>query len=99
MTVLRFYIVTINIELVYVTAANSTVHHKLSLPDSATVADALLISELFKQCPETQQLEVGIFSKRVTAETVLKEGDRIEIYRPLTKNPNDRRRLRAAVKK
>jgi uncharacterized protein len=38
---------------------------------------------------------VGVFSRPVTLATVLNDGDRVEIYRPLTRDPKDTRRLRA----
>jgi putative ubiquitin-RnfH superfamily antitoxin RatB of RatAB toxin-antitoxin module len=41
---------------------------------------------------------VGIFAKKKTLDTVLRERDRIEIYRPLVADPKDSRRKRAAKK-
>ena len=41
---------------------------------------------------------VGIFAKKKTLDTVLRERDRIEIYRPLVADPKDSRRKRAARK-
>ena len=38
---------------------------------------------------------LGIFSRRVAADDVLQDGDRVEIYRPLTLDPKDARRRRA----
>jgi putative ubiquitin-RnfH superfamily antitoxin RatB of RatAB toxin-antitoxin module len=38
---------------------------------------------------------VGIFSRKVPLEQVLKEGDRVEIYRPLLADPRENRRRRA----
>ena len=40
--------------------------------------------------------KVGIFSKFATLETVLREKDRIEIYRPLIADPKKARKERAA---
>jgi putative ubiquitin-RnfH superfamily antitoxin RatB of RatAB toxin-antitoxin module len=42
---------------------------------------------------------VGVFSRPVTLATVLIDGDRVEIYRPLTRDPKDTRRLRAGRQK
>jgi putative ubiquitin-RnfH superfamily antitoxin RatB of RatAB toxin-antitoxin module len=42
---------------------------------------------------------LGIFGKRVKRDAVLKDGDRIEIYRPLIADPKDSRRRRALEKK
>lgn len=42
---------------------------------------------------------LGIFSKRVGADFVLSDGDRIECYRPLSLDPKDARRKRAASRR
>jgi putative ubiquitin-RnfH superfamily antitoxin RatB of RatAB toxin-antitoxin module len=41
---------------------------------------------------------VGIYGKKKTLDTPLRERDRIEIYRPLVADPKDSRRKRAAKK-
>lgn len=41
------------------------------------------------------QLSFGIFSKSCTPDTILKDGDRLEIYRPLLADPKTMRRQRA----
>lgn len=38
---------------------------------------------------------LGIFGKRIRPEQTLRDGDRIEILRPLAQDPKDARRLRA----
>ena len=40
-------------------------------------------------------LQLGIFGKRVAPEQRLREGDRVEILRPLAADPNEARRGRA----
>ena len=40
--------------------------------------------------------KIGIFGKLVKLDRVLKEGDRVEIYRPLIADPKEVRRKRAA---
>ncbi len=35
-------------------------------------------------------MAVGIFSKQVCLETIVREGDRIEIYRPLLIDPKEK---------
>ncbi|URL57089.1 RnfH family protein [Luteibacter flocculans] len=39
---------------------------------------------------------IGIFAKKVAPERVLEEGDRVELYRPLTLDPMEARRRRAS---
>ena len=61
---------------------------EIRLPDGATVRDALLAAGMSAE-------KVGIFGKLVKPETRLADGDRIEIYRPLTLDPKEARRRRA----
>ena len=63
-----------------------------SVEEGATVIEALKDSKLLKELPGLVIDKVGIFGKLVTHETVLREGDRIEVYRPLKVDPRDRRR-------
>jgi uncharacterized protein len=61
----------------------------VDLPDAAKVRDAIDRSGVLNQFPEIdlQQQKIGIFSKVVNLETALEDGDRIEIYRPITADP------------
>lgn len=73
---------------------------RIELPDLATVREGLLQSGLLKQFPNLHldQLQLGLHSRRCGLDTVLHEGDRIEIYRPLTADPKAARRQRAQSK-
>lgn len=53
------------------------------------------IVEIFPEIDLTKQA-VGIFSHKCELTTVLKAGDRIEIYRPLLLDPKEVRRAKAA---
>lgn len=74
---------------------------ELAVNDTTSAIEAIRQSGLFRLYPELekQDMEIGIFSKPVALDTRLKEGDRVEIYRPLTIDPKEARRLRAAAKK
>lgn len=69
----------------------------LQLPAGADVAQALAAAELARQFPQLDidQCRLGIFSRPATPATLLRDGDRIEVYRPLIANPKDVRRRRA----
>lgn len=41
---------------------------------------------------------VGVWGRRCALETILKEGDRVEVYRPLAVDPKEARRRRARRK-
>ena len=60
--------------------------------EGMTVVEALKQSRLLSEFPDLNIDKVGIFGKLTTHETVLREGDRIEVYRPLKADPRDRRR-------
>ena len=64
--------------------------------EGCTVQQALEQSKLLKEVPGLVIDKVGIFGKLVTPDTVLREGDRIEVYRPLKADPRDRRRQKVA---
>ena len=57
---------------------------------------AILHSGLLRQFPEINldRQKVGIFGKLVKLNAPVKEGDRIEIYRPITADPKTVRRRR-----
>lgn len=61
-----------------------------------TVREAVLLSGVLGEFPEleTENLSVGIFSRAVDLDTDVKAEDRIEIYRPLTIDPKEARKLR-----
>ncbi|MDB5959149.1 MAG: RnfH family protein [Massilia sp.] len=42
--------------------------------------------------------QVGIFGKKKPLDTVLRDGDRVELYRPLLADPKESRRRRASAK-
>jgi uncharacterized protein len=67
------------------------------LPDGACVADAVAASGLAQQVPDllVDDDHVGIHAQRVKLATVLADGDRVEIYRPLQADPKEARRRRA----
>lgn len=60
---------------------------ELQVDDSCTVADAIERSGVLIQFPEIdlKQMKVGIYGKFTKLDTPLKEGDRVEIYRPITR--------------
>ena len=70
---------------------------ELSLAAGATLEQAVRESGVLQRYPAidlgTQKL--GIFGKVKLADTVLRDGDRIEIYRPLQADPKETRRRRA----
>ena len=72
---------------------------RVELPAGSTVAEAIERSGMRTQFPGlvVDPAAVGIFSRKVSMEQVLREGDRVEIYRPLIADPKEVRRQRAAL--
>ena len=69
----------------------------LTLNEGSTVRDAVIASGLLPQF-DPDHSPVGIFGKKKAPDTVLRDGDRVEIYRPLVADPKDARRRRAVKK-
>jgi putative ubiquitin-RnfH superfamily antitoxin RatB of RatAB toxin-antitoxin module len=68
----------------------------LDLPPDSTVQDALQASGMLQRLPRIEPGRLGVWGSPVTAETRLRDRDRVEIYRPLIADPKTVRRERAA---
>ena len=70
---------------------------RLEVPDNSTIEQTIQLSGLLASYPEIDlnQQKVGIFGKLAKLDTIVQEGDRVEIYRPITVDPKmvQRRRL------
>lgn len=69
----------------------------ITLPLGATIEDAVQHSGMLRHFPEINLAvnQVGIFGKLAKLDTRLRNGDRVEIYRPLVADPKEMRRQRA----
>ena len=61
----------------------------IEVPDEATVKDAIERSGILRMFPhiDLATQKVGVFGKIVKLETALRPGDRVEIYRAITCDP------------
>ncbi len=61
----------------------------IEVPDDATVNDAIARSGILDMFPhiDLATQKVGIFGKIVKPDSSLRAGDRVEIYRPITCDP------------
>lgn len=82
------------VELVWSPAAGDVQHRWLELEAGATIESALRACAAFS--PPPGELRVGIWGRERPLTTTLRERDRIEVYRPLTVDPKEARRLRYA---
>lgn len=73
----------------------------VKVPLGSTLADAIAASSLHSAFPkvEVDPGRVGIFGRKATLDEVLKDGDRVEVYRPLLADPKAVRRARAEAQK
>jgi putative ubiquitin-RnfH superfamily antitoxin RatB of RatAB toxin-antitoxin module len=74
--------------------------HAMQVAPGTTIGQAIENSGVLAAFPDINLVTqpVGIFAKKKTLDTVLRDRDRIEIYRPLVADPKDSRRKRAAKK-
>ncbi len=70
---------------------------EVSLPKDATLSDAIEASGIRGEFPglEVDPVRVGIFGRKARLDDPLRDGDRVEIYRPLLADPKEVRRARA----
>ncbi len=91
---------SLNIEIVYALPHEQTLL-RVQVPAGCTVSAAIQMSGILNNYP-TINLAVnkfGIFGKLVKPDTILREQDRIEIYRPLLADPKEIRRQRTQAGK
>jgi len=72
---------------------------RLDVPDGSTISKAIELSGVLTQYPEIdlESQKVGIFGKISKLDTVIKEGDRVEIYRKITADPQQVQRRRVVT--
>jgi putative ubiquitin-RnfH superfamily antitoxin RatB of RatAB toxin-antitoxin module len=85
------------VEVAYATPDKQAIV-RLEVPVGCTVAQAIERSRIREQFPGmvVDANAVGIFARKVALDDALREGDRVEIYRPLIVDPKESRRKRAA---
>ena len=86
----------IKVEVLYALPHEQTLLN-VEVAQGATLSDAVKISGMLEKYPEIDLAsnKVGIFGKLSKPDVVLREKDRVEIYRPLLADPKEVRRKRA----
>ncbi|MDZ7790928.1 MAG: RnfH family protein [Xanthomonadales bacterium] len=71
----------------------------LEVAPGTTLAGAVALAELSSVLPELEidENRLGIFGKLRPPDTVLRDGDRAEVYRPLAADPKEIRRQLAEL--
>lgn len=90
----------IDIEVAYATPEKQVIL-SLKVPEGTALIDAVSASGITAEFEglDLSSSQMGIFSKVVPEDYVLRSGDRIEIYRPLIADPKEVRKERAAKAK
>jgi len=85
----------LHVEVVYCPRPGVTDRVALTLRAGATAGDALHASRLAQRHDlRMAGLRLGVWCRACEPGTLLRERDRVEIYRPLTVDPKEARRLR-----
>lgn len=73
----------------------------VEVPLGSTLRDAVVASGLPQQVAEldTAALDLGVFNDPRDADEPVRDGDRIEVYRPLAIDPKQARRIRAEIRR
>ena len=87
---------TLHIELVYSSAPRQVHEVSLQVPEGCNLNEALGLAGWLAQYPElgSREVSLGVWGRRATGQTQLREGDRVEIYRGLRVDPKVARRER-----
>ncbi len=85
----------ISVEVVYA-QSEQQILYTLDAPLNTSIKDAIELSGILANFPEIDlnQQKVGIFGQILPLSQPIQAGDRIEIYRPLQKDPKEARLLR-----
>jgi uncharacterized protein len=85
----------LSIEVAFAPAAGRVELVSLRMPPGSTVADALAASGFLQRYPEIgASAAVGVWGSERAPTHRLREGERVEIYRPLQVDPKEARRER-----
>lgn len=87
----------VNIEVAYALPDTQSVI-ALQVSQGTTIEQAIQLSGILEQFPQIDiaKNKLGIFGKLKKADVEVREGDRVEIYRPLIADPKVVRKQRAA---
>jgi hypothetical protein len=87
---------TLHVDVVYALPQRQELV-KLTLPVGSTLQQAVEASGLLQRYPEIDlgKLKLGVYGKLSKPDALLRDRDRVEIYRPLIADPKEVRKKRA----
>jgi hypothetical protein len=73
----------------------------VEVPQGSTLRDAVVASGLPQHVPglDCAVLDLGVFNELRKPDEPVRDGDRIEVYRPLAIDPKEARRIRAEIRR
>jgi sulfur carrier protein len=86
----------IHVQVCYSSIARDVTELVLQLPSGSRLVDALRESALLQGLPDAEidALQTGIWGRKTSPDAVLRDGDRVELYRALKVDPKVARRER-----
>jgi uncharacterized protein len=86
----------IGVTVCFSAAMRSSVEVSLRLPVGSRLVDAIRESQLLRGLPDAavDALQTGVWGRKQPSDQVLREGDRVELYRALKVDPKVARRER-----
>ena len=86
----------INVDVIYA-LPKEQITFTVNLEQGATAQQAIEASGILVKYPEIElnKNKLGIYSRLIKLDTVVEDGERVEIYRPLTADPKEMRKRRA----
>jgi putative ubiquitin-RnfH superfamily antitoxin RatB of RatAB toxin-antitoxin module len=88
------------VEVIYATIAQQN-SQTVTFKKGDSIEDVIIISGILEKHPEINLKvnKVGIYNQAKSLTDLVKDGDRVEIYRPLLSDPKEVRRKRAVKQK
>ena len=83
------------VEVVYAEPVRQILR-QVALPPGSTLQDAIDRAGIVPPATDIAACQVGVFGKVCALGTPVRDGDRVEIYRPLLADPKTARRRRSA---
>lgn len=88
---------SVNVEVIHLGPDRRVERRRVDVPSGSTVIQAIETSGIARCLPAgvVDSTRLGIFGRKVAADQVVCDGDRIEICRPLELDPMEARRRRS----
>jgi putative ubiquitin-RnfH superfamily antitoxin RatB of RatAB toxin-antitoxin module len=87
---------TLRVTVAFSPAARETREWTVTVPQGSTVLDAIQQTTVTQEFPqiEVESMNLGVWGRRCIPAQTVRDGDRVELYRPLLVDPKIARRER-----